>query len=355
MRFTVVGAGAVGCLVAVQLHRAGHEVAVIGRPGAVGAIRRHGLRLTFPGGSIRAPVPAFETPAGWGARPGDVVLLAVKCQDARPALAELLFSYPDRGTPIVVLANGLEAERSALRLYRNVQGACVMAPVRLLGPAAVEARHGPVPGVIDLGRFPGGADRTSREVSAALSGAGFASVVRRDIERWKWGKLLINVANGVEAVCGLGSRGGALERRVREEAGSCLRRARVSHVSPARLRARERGCLLGEGQAGSRSHGGSTWQSLERRAGTVETDYLNGEVVRLGRVHGIPVPANEIVQQLAADMARARAAPGSVPEDRVLAALDALAPPGPRPGARDHPPGAPVAGVRVIATGTGDP
>ena len=36
----------------------------------------------------------------------------------------------------------------------------------------------------------------------------------------------------------------------------------------------------------------STWQSLQRGTGRIEVDYLNGEVVLLGRLHGVPTPVN---------------------------------------------------------------
>ena len=42
-------------------------------------------------------------------------------------------------------------------------------------------------------------------------------------------------------------------------------------------------------------HRSSTWQSLERKAGTTEVDYLNGEVVLLGRLHGVPTPVNTVL------------------------------------------------------------
>jgi 2-dehydropantoate 2-reductase len=41
----------------------------------------------------------------------------------------------------------------------------------------------------------------------------------------------------------------------------------------------------------------STWQSFARGA-TSEIDYLNGEVVRLGRLHGVATPVNERLQRL---------------------------------------------------------
>ena len=59
--------------------------------------------------------------------------------------------------------------------------------------------------------------------------------------------------------------------------------------------------------------GGSSWQSLARGTGSIETDYLNGEIVMLGRMHGVPTPANELMQRVANEQARAGAAPKSVP------------------------------------------
>jgi 2-dehydropantoate 2-reductase len=71
--------------------------------------------------------------------------------------------------------------------------------------------------------------------------------------------------------------------------------------------------------AGERRGGGSTWQSLARGTGETEADYLNGEIVLLGRVHGVPTPVNELLQQLARELATSGAAPGSVDPDDLAA------------------------------------
>ena len=47
---------------------------------------------------------------------------------------------------------------------------------------------------------------------------------------------------------------------------------------------------------GHARRGGSTWQSVERGLPSVETDFLNGEIVRLGRLHDVPTPVNAAVQ-----------------------------------------------------------
>ena len=79
--------------------------------------------------------------------------------------------------------------------------------------------------------------------------------------------------------------------------------------------------------AGEPRPGGSTWQSLRRGAGSIETDYLNGEIVLLGRVHGIPTPANETVQALANELSRNGKGPGGVSVDDVLARIESRSPP----------------------------
>jgi 2-dehydropantoate 2-reductase len=65
----------------------------------------------------------------------------------------------------------------------------------------------------------------------------------------------------------------------------------------------------------------STWQSLTKGAGSVETDYLTGEVVLLGRLHGVATPANALLQRLATELAAEGRPPGSVRASEVLARL----------------------------------
>ena len=72
---------------------------------------------------------------------------------------------------------------------------------------------------------------------------------------------------------------------------------------------------------GAPDDGGSSWQSLARGTGRIETDYLAGEIVRLGRLHGVATPVNELLQVLARGAAVSGAAPGAVSETAVLDAL----------------------------------
>jgi 2-dehydropantoate 2-reductase len=67
--------------------------------------------------------------------------------------------------------------------------------------------------------------------------------------------------------------------------------------------------------------GGSTTQSLARGGGSIETDYLNGEIVLLGRLHAIPVPANSYLVDVSARMIREKLKPGAVSVAQLEAGL----------------------------------
>lgn len=197
-----------------------------------------------------------------------------------------------------------------------------MCPTAHLAPGVVEAYSTPVTGLLDVGCFPNGVDSMAVWVAAAFAGATFSSEARPDIARWKYMKLLTNLGNAVEAACGPAARTGSLAARVRDEGIACFRAAGIDFASDAEDAAR-RGDLLQIGSIGDRPRGGgSSWQSLRRQSGSIETDYLNGEIVLLGRLHGVPTPANALVQQAAGEAAYLKQEPGSVREAELLARLD---------------------------------
>src|ERR1035437_2499932 len=72
--------------------------------------------------------------------------------------------------------------------------------------------------------------------------------------------------------------------------------------------------------AGRERAGSSSWQSLARGSGAIETDYLNGEIALLGRLHGVRVPVNAQLCELADRVAAAGGSPGQLPAEEVLAA-----------------------------------
>ena len=102
------------------------------------------------------------------------------------------------------------------------------------------------------------------------------------------------------------------------EGVACLDAAGIEYVSAEEDAAR-RGEGFQWGGAAARSRpGASSWQSLARGTGSIEADYLNGEIVLLGRIHGVATPVNAVLQELARRAARERWTPGTMAPEAVI-------------------------------------
>jgi 2-dehydropantoate 2-reductase len=195
-----------------------------------------------------------------------------------------------------------------------------MAPTSHLRPGVVQAHTRQAAAIFDVGRWPGGADDVATEIAEAFRSSGFESVARPDIARWKYAKLLMNLGNPVDALCPRDDDARRLVTLAREEGERVLAAAGIDYVSDEEDRARRGDILRMAPINGQRREGGSTWQSLARGL-PVEVDYLNGEIVVLGRLHGVPTPVNALLQRATHDAVAARTPPNSVPPAELLTTL----------------------------------
>ena len=324
-RFVIFGAGAIGGVIGGRLFEHGHDVVLLARAAHHDAIEAHGLTLQSREDTRVLRIPVARGPAEAGLGPDDVVIVAVKSQDGASALGALSNAEPkslhgaDAGFAVMCAQNGVENERYASRLFDAVYGLMVMCPATHLSPGVVQAHSWPVSGILDIGRYPAGRDDRVDAVAAAFRDATFLSEARPDIARWKYAKLLTNLGNAAEAICGPGTRGGAIPKRAYEEGVACLQAAGIDFVGAAEFAQRHQELLTLAPPDGTAPPGNSSWQSLARGTGNIETDYLNGEIVLVGRLHGIPTPVNAALCRLAAEQARGGAAPGELSVDDVLA------------------------------------
>jgi len=332
MGYVVFGAGAIGAVVGGRLSQAGRNVTLIARGAHLEALQARGLRLESPASTDTVRVAAVGHPREIDWSTNHVVLIAVKSQQSLAALCELAEVAPPE-TPIVCLQNGIANEPAALRLFPNVHGVSVACPTSHLQPGVVQAWSTPVTGLLDIGRYPAGIDQVSEAVAADFRAATFSSYPVEDIRRWKHRKLLTNLGNAIEAVCGPHERQGPLGDMLLAEGEAVLSAAGLEAATAEEDRTRRADLLqLGE-IAGQTRLGGSSWQSLRRATGDIETDYLNGEIVLLGRKHGIATPANDLLQRLARELAVTRDAPGATPAATILERLErARKPARPAPG-----------------------
>jgi 2-dehydropantoate 2-reductase len=176
----------------------------------------------------------------------------------------------------------------------------------------------PISGGLDVGRYPEGVDQAATEIAAALSASTFVSDPCAKIMRFKYRKLVLNMANAVEASCGFGSDAAkTLIARATAEAEAAYVAAGIDVAAPDEDEAK-RALMKYRPINGQRRGGGSTWQSLVR-GGSVETGYLNGEIVLLGRLHNVVTPVNELLQTVMLEMQRTGAAPMSLDAEELLA------------------------------------
>ena len=320
MRFIVFGAGAVGGVIGGRLAQHGNNVVLIGRPDQCSAVTQRGLTIESPDSTSTISVKIVESPKDVQWTSGDVVFLTMKTQDTLAALQDLAAVAPP-DLPIVCVQNAVENERLAQRWFQRVYGICVMCPTEFLVSGVVRAWSSPVTGILDIGRYPSGKDEVTHSIASILRTSAFHSEPREDIMRWKYGKLLMNLGNAAEALCGPAARSSPITAMARQEGIACFRAAGIDYVGDDEEKER-RGNLLQLGSiAGQRRSGGSSWQSLQRRTGTIEADYLNGEIVLLGKLHGVRTPANALLQRLAREAARAGRPPGSMTIEDVASRL----------------------------------
>ena len=323
MRFVVYGAGAIGGVVGARLFQSGHEVALIARGAHYEAIRDHGLRIQSPADDATLTIPVVDHPSHLTLTSDDVVILAMKSQDTIGACQALDACAPP-DIAVACFQNGVENERVVLRHFAGTYAVCVMSPTAYTDPGVVIAQSAPVSGLLDIGCYPSGLDDRAARIAAALNASTFHSIPLVDVMRWKYTKLLMNLANSIEATVAPDPRVKELTEMVRAEGEACLVAAGIDFASSAEDKERRADRMHVQPVNGEYRGGGSSWQSLARGTGSIESDYLNGEIVMLGRSHGVATAANELMQRVANEQARIGAPPKSVPVEDLLGLLDQL-------------------------------
>ncbi|WP_328332741.1 MULTISPECIES: ketopantoate reductase family protein [unclassified Streptomyces] len=333
MRYIIIGAGAVGGIIGGQLSESGSEVVLVARGAHYEALRDGGLRIATPEGARTLALPVADGPEAVELRPDDVLVLTVKTQDSVAAL-DAWGPRPVAGTgataaevlPLVCAQNGVESERLALRSFRRVYGLCVWLPATFLEPGSVAAGGSPLSGILHIGRYPEGTDRTARQIAADLEKAPFEAPVVPDVMRWKYGKLLSNLVNSLTAACGIHGTDPTADAIVEEllrqadAEGRAVYAAAGIEAASAEEQQRARGDRITQLPVeGQPRGGGSSWQSLSRGTGTIEADFLNGEIALLGRLHGVRTPVNDVLQRVANTFARERRPAGSMPAAELAA------------------------------------
>jgi 2-dehydropantoate 2-reductase len=212
MRTTVVGAGAIGGLLAAALARAGHDVSVLARGKTLAAIRANGIRIIDGESETRVAVKASDDAAVLGVQ--DCVVIALKAQ-ALPDLAASLRPLVGADTTIVAAMNGLPwwfldgvegplSGQSIDAVDPNGVVSAALPCAQSIGCVVHLSSSSDAPGVIRRGRgnrLIVGASRKSlagraQELASALAAGGFdataSDAIRTEIWAKLWGNMNMN-------------------------------------------------------------------------------------------------------------------------------------------------------------------
>ena len=314
-RYVIIGAGAIGGTVGAVLTRAGSPTVLVARGRHAEILAAVGITLRTPDGTFRTTVTTASRPQQVRLTRRDVLVFTTKTQQLDAALQEWVDQpvHGPRGVigtagerlPAMTALNGVAAEEKALRYFRRVFGVCVWLPAVHLEPGEVIVRSWPVVGQFHIARWPASISTQAdadllTELVDAWSGAGIRVRTPGDVAPWKYNKLLSNLGNAVGALSADSADTGEVVAALRAEGENVLRHAGIEFVSfETSTAARADGPTIRPIPGWNAGPSNSTWQSLSRNTGDVETDFLNGEIVRLAHRHGITAPLNAAVARAA--------------------------------------------------------
>jgi 2-dehydropantoate 2-reductase len=282
-RIAIVGVGAIGGVTAALLQQTGgHELLLCTRrPMSALLVETPSGNANVHATFVTDPKEAFEV---------DWVIVATKAYDVAGA-AKWLERLASKGAPVAVLQNGVEhRERFAPYIAtEKILPVMVDCPAERQAIDRVRQR-----GVMHL-KVPDCA--IGRGFVELFAGAMADATVVSDFQSVVWRKLCFNSAGVLSALL-LQPAGVVREAALGEVALEIIREcAAVAHAEGAQLEENVPEVVL----AAQRAAPPDSINSMlaDRKAGRpVEIDARNGVIVRLGRKHGIPTPANSMAVAL---------------------------------------------------------
>jgi 2-dehydropantoate 2-reductase len=236
------------------------------------------------------PARATDDPAEVG--PADLVLFCVKAYDTEDAAARLRPAVgPD--TVILPVQNGIDSAERIGRIVgpRHVIGGLAGVSSVVAAPGVIEHRAGP--DVIQLGELDGPPSPRVERVVEALRRAGIKAQARPDMRVALWEKfVLICGLSGLTALTRLPLGAVLACPETKTLFGQVMDETQVvGQATGVPVPGDHAAKMMKFFEGSDRAIRGSLYYDLAagRR---LEIDTLNGTVVRLGREHRVPTPAN---------------------------------------------------------------
>ncbi len=309
MKIAVIGAGAIGGLIAGYLKLKSQGVSLIGHADTVKAIKEKGLEISGVRGdsSIKIDIATKlnYTP--------DLVILCTKTQDIESAVKENLMFI--KNAVIVTTQNGVQADNIVAKYIpeENIISSIVMFGSTYLEPGKIVHNF---EGSWIIGRVSGDNDEKVVEISKTL-GQAFPVILSEDMKGMKYLKIFVNANNCIPAILGVSMQEAFSDIEISrisvaiwKEGMNIVQKAGINLVSLPDFGVEKITKLTSlPGIEAAKIFSmimvnlskeplyGSILQSIKRKRSS-EIDYINGEFVRLAESCGIEAPLNKKLTEM---------------------------------------------------------
>ncbi|MCM8795202.1 MAG: ketopantoate reductase family protein [Candidatus Omnitrophica bacterium] len=305
MKIAVIGAGAIGCLVAGYLKLKDEDVYLVGRSEVVRAIKKEGLKISGVRGDFRISLPVYERLNSQK----ELVILATKTQDVEQAIKENLIFL--KNTPILTTQNGIQADEIVARYIpkEEIISSIIMFAATYLQPGKIVHNF---EGNWIMGRpFNGDSDEKIISLSLVLNKI-FPLQITPEIQGMKYLKIFVNANNCIPAILGLSMQEAFKDLEISrlgiaiwKEGFRIISQLKIKLVSLPGFPVENLIKLISlDSDEAARIFSammlnlskeplyGSILQSIKRQRPS-EIDYINGEFVRLAKENDLNAPLNE--------------------------------------------------------------
>jgi len=310
MRIAVIGAGAIGCLVAGYLKKGGEEVTLVGHQPAVKVINERGIAISGVRGNFLVPVSSSET---LNYTP-DLVILATKTQDIDTALTGSAYLIQD--SLLLTAQNGVRADKLAAK-YLSLEK--IVSSIVMFGATYLE--NGKVvhnfEGSWILGSLSNSGPTESLVSLSQVLNKAFPTIISQEMPGMKYLKIFVNANNCLPAIIGKSMQEvfsdlavSRISIAIWKEAFEVFEKIGIGLVSLPGFPKENltKFTAMPSAQAAEifsqmmknlskEPLYGSILQSI-MRGKLSEIDYINGEFVRLAEENNLQAPLNKVLVEM---------------------------------------------------------
>ena len=307
MRIAVIGAGAIGCLVACYLKERGEEVTLVGRGSTFKAIQEHGIAISGVRGNFKISVSIADT---LNYIP-DLVILTTKTQDIDSALTDS--AHLIQNSLLLTTQNGVQADKLAAKYLPAEK---IISSIVMFGATNLES--GKVvhnfEGSWIIGSFFNPHPTESLIYLSLVLDKAFPAIISQDMQGMKYLKIFVNANNCLPAIIGKSMQEvfsdltiSRISIAIWKEAFEVFDKIRIDLVSLPGFPVENltkfttmpsaHAAEIFSGRMRNLSKDplyGSILQSI-MRGKLSEIDYINGEFVRLAEENNMQAPLNKIL------------------------------------------------------------